>query len=71
MQTADLLTLCTRVFAAICLLVFSIAYAVRGEWGAVAFYGLLSTLFWTLAARLYRKIHLERAQASQSSEKKP
>lgn len=56
METADLLTLFTRTFAALCLTIFAAVYAVRGEWIPAVLFFLIAAVVWRLAVSLYRKM---------------
>lgn len=54
MSLADLLTLCTRIFAALCLVIIAAAYAVRGEYIPTILFGMAGIVVGMLAFSLLR-----------------
>jgi hypothetical protein len=56
MQTSNLLTLLTRLFAGFLLTIISAVYVIRGEYVPAVLFGLIAALFIALALSLLHKI---------------
>ena len=70
MQTSNLLTLLTRLFAGFLLTILSAVYVIRGEYIPAVLFGLIAALLIALALSLLRNMHGD-VSASPPPEEKP